>query len=460
MRLMKTYKMNILNELIRQKSGLIGLLILVILITISIYAVTTIPLPEAIKMWRSTDKWVYNPKNAMPEWFEIFYGKKLPRTIIVQVSFNSFVKERLNEGKYKVKGILCFEYPYDDFPSEINIFFTAKYKYKAPTISIYWVRPDGSILFLRDYTLRMQDDRYYLSNDLNVEARLFDVFIDKIGKKPNFVVTVERGLFANFSADLAILKGQYRLILEAVLSEGEGINATLVVYGIVHGFTGTDHCRRPLSIALLWGAPIALSFGLLAAVLTTALNLIIGTISGWYGGTVDMIIQRIVEINTIIPFLPVLILLSTLYKLDISLILLSIIILNIFSIGTKNIRVLVMQLSTSSYIEAAKAYGASNLRIIFIYIIPKILPSIVPGIISSVPNFVFLEAALSYLGLGDPFLPTWGKVISDAFSNGAFYKGYYYWILEPVFMLVITALSFSLIGSALEKIVNPRLKEL
>ena len=66
------------------------------------------------------------------------------------------------------------------------------------------------------------------------------------------------------------------------------------------------------------------------------------------------------------------------------------------------------------YIEAARAYGASSPRIVFLYLIPRMIPLLIPGLVSSVPAFVFLEASLALLGLGDPGLPTWGKIINDA----------------------------------------------
>jgi len=87
------------------------------------------------------------------------------------------------------------------------------------------------------------------------------------------------------------------------------------------------------------------------------------------------------------------------------------------------------------------------------------LPTIIPSLVLSVPDFVFLEAALAILGLGDPVAPTWGKIIDDAFSAGALYKGYFYWVLEPSFLLILTALGFALLGLSLDKIFNPRLKE-
>jgi peptide/nickel transport system permease protein len=72
---------------------------------------------------------------------------------------------------------------------------------------------------------------------------------------------------------------------------------------------------------------------------------------------------------------------------------------------------------------------------------------------------VFLEATLAVLGLGDPVLPTWGKIIDDANSNGALYKGFYYWVVEPAVLLMVTGLAFAMLGFALDRIFNPRLRE-
>ena len=90
--------------------------------------------------------------------------------------------------------------------------------------------------------------------------------------------------------------------------------------------------------------------------------------------------------------------------------------------------------------------------------IPRMIPLLIPGLVSSIPAFVFLEATLAVLGLGDPVLPTWGKIINDAWSNGALYKGYYYWILEPAVLLMVTGLGFAMLGFALDRIFNPRLR--
>jgi peptide/nickel transport system permease protein len=88
------------------------------------------------------------------------------------------------------------------------------------------------------------------------------------------------------------------------------------------------------------------------------------------------------------------------------------------------------------------------------------IPLLIPALVSAVPAFVFLEASLAVLGLGDPVLPTWGKIINDAYVNDALYKGQYYWIVEPAVFLMITGLGFAMLGFALDRIFNPRLRDL
>ena len=117
-----------------------------------------------------------------------------------------------------------------------------------------------------------------------------------------------------------------------------------------------------------------------------------------------------------------------------------------------------MQIKESAYIEAARSYGASNSRIIITYMIPRLIPMLIPQFVVLVPAYVFLEASLAILGLGDPTLPTWGKIIQDAESQGAPFQGWYYWVLEPSVLLMITGLAFTVVGYALDRVFNPRLR--
>lgn len=91
---------------------------------------------------------------------------------------------------------------------------------------------------------------------------------------------------------------------------------------------------------------------------------------------------------------------------------------------------------------------------------PRFLPLAIPAFVNAIPGYVFLEASLAILGLGDPLLPTWGKLIQDAYSRGALYLGYYYWILIPAAMLFLTGVGFAFVGFALDRVFNPRLRSL
>ena len=92
------------------------------------------------------------------------------------------------------------------------------------------------------------------------------------------------------------------------------------------------------------------------------------------------------------------------------------------------------------------------------YLTPRLIPLLIPGLVAAIPGYVFLEAGLAVLGLGDPVLPTWGKLINDAQANGALYKGLYYWVLEPAALLMLAGLAFAFLGFSLDRIFNPRLR--
>src|SRR5581483_6962356 len=213
------------------------------------------------------------------------------------------------------------------------------------------------------------------------------------------------------------------------------LDVQFVFHGKVYGLAGTDKYRRDILLPLLYGTPIALAFGLLAALGTSVLTMIIAAIGTWYAGWVDELIQRITEINLVLPFLAILIMVGTFYSRSIWLMLGVTILLSIFSGQIKTYRAIFLQSKEASYIEAARAYGASDRRIIFSYLIPRMIPLLIPALVSSIPSFVFLEASLAVLGLGDPVLPTWGKVIDDAITDVAIYRGLYYWPLEPAAFL-------------------------
>lgn len=453
--------MNAIRSGVRQlrqyPSALVGLGIIVALIALAVLAVVILPYSEAIRLWRGgEDIWQESPRYAQPAWLNLFAVKKLPETIVVSTK-GAFVKasptetavHRVNAAKTRadktVSISLAFDYRYDDFPAELTLLLEAKYAELLPYVALRWRTPDGREISLGERKLKA-NERYNISQDTRLERRL--------GQPP------EVGLFAAAGRQ-SPLHGRYELRLEgALFEENSDVDAKLIVYGKVYGLAGTDHKRRDLMVALLWGAPVALAFGFIVAVGTSLTTLIIAAIGAWYGRWIDGLIQRITEVNIILPTLPILIIVGTFYSRSIWVMMVVITLLSIFTAGIKVYRAIFLQIKESPYIEAARAYGASNLRIIIRYMAPRIIPILVPGFVTLIPGLVFLEASLGFLGLGDPVLPTWGKVLNDASNNGALYKGYYYWVLSPSVLLMFTALGFSLLGFALDRIFNPRLREL
>jgi peptide/nickel transport system permease protein len=459
------------RQLFFYKSAAIGLAIILILIGISIYTIFALPYDEATRLWRAGEKqWLDNPRNAMPSWLNIFSSKKMPETIILDTSRSQPGASKsiiqVTEKFSKIRIEFSFDYEYDDFPSEMNLFFLSNFTFSSPILTIYWVKPDGKEIVLKTFLIS-KEDRYYISNDDKLSNELKTYISRKINRTIEYDAPITLLLFAQEDTSIMdpntakVMKGNYRLWIDGTIFESAvDLNAKLVVYGKVYGLAGTDHLRRDLTIALLWGTPIALSFGVVASVSIALIQMFIGAVCAWFLGGVDTIIQRITEIFMVLPFLPILIMISTFYKFNIWVLLLVVIALTIFGGGVKNYRAMFLQIKEFPYVEAARAYGAGNIRIIVYYLIPKVLPTIIPSMVLSVADFVFLEAAMAILGLGDPLAPTWGKIIDDAYTNGALYKGLYYWVLEPSALLAATSLSFAILGFALDKIFNPRLKEM
>jgi len=443
--LQRTFK-----ELLRYPSAIAGLIIIFLLLIISAYAMITIPYSRAITLWRGgAEIWGNYPKNAAPAWINYFRKEKLPVTIILNTANGTASKTVENVSADTNAQIITFtfDYPYDTYPQEMALHFNAKYVSKQPHVTVLWQTPDGREIKVGDFSVK-QSETYRFSQDTKLQKKLK-------GLAPQI------GLFV---ADPAaqpplIVKGTYKLVINAITFEKDAdIDSEFVLYGELYGLAGTDHLRRDLLIALLWGTPIALAFGLLAAIGTTMSTMIISAMGVWFGGWIDDLIQRITEVNMVLPFLPIMIMVGTFYSRSIWVILGATILLSIFTGSIKTYRSMFLQVKESPYVEAAQAYGAGSWRIIFRYLTPRMIPLLIPQVVTGIPGFVFLEASLAFLGLGDPTLPTWGKVINDAQMNGALYVGLYFWVLEPAALLMITGLAFAMLGYSLDRIFNPRLR--
>lgn len=412
-----------LREVARYPSAIVGLVIILALVGTAIYAVVTIPYDEAVTLWRthSTDQGkstrYRNPKNAVPAWINLFRKEKLPETLVMTTHDGLVPKTReaVAEDMTDITFSFPYDYAYDAFPDELSIFFDSQFDSqfdeKKPHLSLTWRTPDGREIRIGSLSLE-RAQAYHVTQDDHLQR--------KFGEQP-----VMEALFADPAAGSSTpLKGRYELVVSGIVfEEGADIDAEAVLQGRVYGLAGTDHQRRDLSIALLWGTPVALAFGLLGAIVTSLAAMLIAAIGAWFGGWADDLIQRITEINIILPSLLVAIMVYLMYSKSIWAILGVLVLLNIFGSAIKNYRATLLQVKEAAYIEGALAYGTGHWRIILRYLVPRIVPVLIPQLVILVPGYVFYEATLAYLGVSDPYLPTWGKVIYDALDNNALLRG-------------------------------------
>jgi peptide/nickel transport system permease protein len=426
-----------------------GVVVIIALVITSIYTLMTIPYQEAIRLWRGGEEvWYRNPKFASPAWINLFSAKKYAESFAVRTTDGSMSKDVTSNDPNTSTIASSYTFPFnaDILPQDMILYISSRYQEKQPFLSAEWHTPDGRTIRLTNMAVT-QKQTYRFAQDEKLKVKL----------KTDDVIAA---LFMDPDTG-KIVKGDYQLQLTGATFEPEStLDTEFVFHGQVYGLAGTDQARRDLMLPLLWGTPVALAFGLIASVGTAVLTMVIAALGTWYGGWLDNIIQRITEINIVLPFLSILIMIGTFYSRSIWVILGATILLSIFSGSIITYRSTFLQVKESMYIEAAKAYGASSPRIVFVYLIPRMIPLLIPSLVSAVPVFVFLEASLAVLGLGDPVLPTWGKIIQDANSNGALYRGYYYWILEPATLLMITGLGFAMLGFALDRVFNPKLRNI
>jgi peptide/nickel transport system permease protein len=441
---------NTFRTLVRYPAAIVGLTIILVLCVISIITIFAYPYKQTTKIWRGDNfVWLENPVYAQPVWVNWFRKDDLPESIILNSRDPAAGKTEtlVSKDMREITFSFAFDYRSYSFPQELNLFFEATYNEKKPLVNLVWSTPDGREIDLGNYSVTNSQANY-----LFLDERLINKF------KSNLV---DQGLFGDPNSQKPVaLQGPYQLKVTAfVFEENSDVNVKFVLYGKVWGPAGTDGKRRDVLIGLLWGTPIALSFGLLAALFTTITTLVISAVGVWFGGWVDGLIQRLTEINMILPLFPALLLIYTLYSKSFWVLLGVTVLLSIFGSGIKNFRSLFIQIKELPYFEVARAYGASDWRIIFRYLIPRIGAIIIPQLVILVPSYVFLEAGLAVLGLYDPLTPpTWGQLVMDGLTKGIG-QGAMHLALEPAFLLLLTGYAFLLLGISLERVFEPRLRE-
>ena len=240
---------------------------------------------------------------------------------------------------------------------------------------------------------------------------------------------------------------------------------------------GTDSLGRDVLSRLIYGARVSLTVSLIAQVVITLIGVSVGLISGYFGGWVDTLIQRVVDVLYAFPSLLFIIIVMTFLQANLkeaqsglALLLFNVNELTggllgiLISLGlvfwltvSRLVRGEVFSLKEKEFILAARSVGASNIRIMLRHILPNIFAPVIVAITFGIPNVIMLEAGLSYLGLGiKPPTPSWGLMISEGVKN---FRSFPHLLISPGLILALTLLSFNYLGDGIREALDPSLKD-
>jgi len=436
----------------KSRIGLVGLAMLSCLVVASTVTIFAIPV-DTYKQWNNPARWTEFPKSAQPELVNWFLSKKIPEHKILD-SPNITLRQGQTESTIIQK--FDTDYTSDYFPGEFLLNFKSEYS-GSPILQISVIRPDGITLKVLSSSLPYSEhkvnylDKIFSTNEsikknLRLQSDYFAYPIQELSAKEIIFAKTDR---------YEILKGKYEFVI--TVSDVDNFDSKIVLGGKVFGLAGTDELRRDLAIGLLWGTPVALFIGIVVAFGSVISGLVFGVYAGYKGGKTDESMMRFNDVIYALPALPFLIILSVTTSNSIFLMIGFLMIFGWVGVA-KVSRSMALQIKTRQFVDAAKAMGQKDSKIIFRHIIPQIMPYALASIAISVPAAITTEAGLSFLGLGDPTYPTWGQILHDAKSHGAAARGLWWWIVPPGVMVAITGLAFVFIGNSLESTVNPKLR--
>jgi peptide/nickel transport system permease protein len=221
---------------------------------------------------------------------------------------------------------------------------------------------------------------------------------------------------------------------------------------------GTDDLGRDILTRLLYAGQISMSVGIICTAIVVVIGVLIGVVSGFFGGWIDTILMRIVDLLLAIPFFPLLLVLSQMLSQFLPSFWTIVIILSVFGwLGIcRLVRGQILSLRNLDFVEATRALGASNSRIMFRHMLPNSLAPLIVAATLAVGDFIISESALSFLGYGvKPPVPTWGNMLSDV--NNYFLE-HPLLAFYPGLAILLTVVSINFMGDALRDALDPRLK--
>jgi peptide/nickel transport system permease protein len=224
-----------------------------------------------------------------------------------------------------------------------------------------------------------------------------------------------------------------------------------------HHILGQDDAGRDVLSLVIYGARVSLLVGFSASLIGVSIGSVLGMISGYFGRRIDMIIMRVTDAILVVPRLPLMLVIIAVAGRGILNIILVIGFLS-WTYMARVVRSQVLTVKERQFVLRARAIGAGHFLIMVRHILPQVIPVIFAEATLDVSYAILSEATLSFLGLGDPLLVSWGSMLNRAYLRGAVTRGAWWFILPPGLALAWVTLGLTFLSSGIQEIVNPRLK--
>jgi peptide/nickel transport system permease protein len=221
---------------------------------------------------------------------------------------------------------------------------------------------------------------------------------------------------------------------------------------------GTNDIGQDILSELIYGTRVSLAIGFLAALLAIVVGTLVGVVSGYFGGLVDTLLMRFVDITLALPFLPLLIVLAVFLGRNIKTTVLVISVV-IWARPARILRSQVLSARERGFVQAARAMGGRPRHLLRRHVLPAVSPLIIAQFVRAANIAILLEASLSFLGLGDVTAKSWGTTLYYASARGAFLtRAWLWWVVPTGLAISVVVVAFAFIGYALEERADPRLR--
>jgi len=482
---------DVLKEIWRSWTGKIAIILLIIQLCLAVWIVVSTDYETLSRKYLDETAWLGEYPRAVPPCWAVSQHADVIEFELNTSTMSPKMVEKKQVGRYTkcvIEWNYQFEYRGNALPSDTLLLLIVKRSpdLKAYKLEVKLTRPDNSTVtilaktpIIRDYVVvagvggAKGGPKPIALNTLPPDDPIHRSIVDSIATligDEKLITELGPGKLLWANREGKALPGIYEIKIVASfyvkgqlpsnnsLSRYTSIYVGIRTLGNCYGLMGTDSVGRPIELGILVGLPWSFIISFYVTFLTTMIGGFYGILAGFTSGWRAELLMRIADTVYSLPLLPILIVVVMVTRSYSIWLILTTMVALLWVGPVVVVRSMALQIKSQPYIEAAKAIGASNVRILFRYVLPQILPYLVALMVLGIPDPIIAEAALAFLGLSDPTVPTWGKMLEWAWKEHAVLNGWWWSFLFPGLALTMFCTTFLMLGRALEPIVTPKLK--